>query len=323
MPSNRSLQYETSSTRRREDEGADERTADSLEVSSLLTAGAIVGGVVFGVVYLVSYMLALANRAGMTPVDEAPSTWVMAGFSVLMGHGGTFQDSPDQVGFLFDGFTQLAAMILVVAAAAGLVCAGGVLGRTLQTESVGQTALAGVAMIPGYLLGILLLASAAEYSPSTDEQTGRTDLEIETLAMSIDSTLILSTVVFVGVFAVIGTLIGNREAFLERRADSTPNSREAAAAHPGHGIERHPGPPSSVRDPATTGDQSPSLTPDSNLSSSGNGTDVSNDAVPSADTTRSSDDHDRYPPDRGSTADAGDSASEDHDHDHDHDRYRP
>ncbi|MFP8955543.1 hypothetical protein ACLI4Y_02360 [Natrialbaceae archaeon A-CW3] len=245
MSLQRQLEYETppgeqseSSVEPNEPPTSEGDEGDDIDPWSFLKPGSVLGTAAFATVYLVAYQLSLASRGGFEIPEGAPPTWVMAGFTTLMSHGGTYVSEQDELRYTLAG--QLGTVFLIPLIVLALVGAGYLLGRTLEPSSPKSIGLCAASIVPSYLVMIVITSQVSRFTPTEVDETGATvgpgwsDLEGETIAIGLDGTLIGSTIVVVFVFACIGVLLARWSTLLGidsgNRADGPPESGETPLA---------------------------------------------------------------------------------------------
>ncbi|MFC7232161.1 hypothetical protein ACFQMM_13630 [Saliphagus sp. GCM10025308] len=297
------------------------------DVRTILSVGSAVGLGAFIAVYLVAYQLSLAARNGISWSEGEPGAWMTAGIVTLTSHGGTFVEDPERLPYVAATGAQTATQLLPLVIVMALVVAGVLVGRVLEPSTPKTTAAYAGSIIPAYVGSLAVLTRLARYTPPDDRpQTGSQNIwllfEVETVAVSLDASFLLTTTALAFVFAFAGATFARRAVLFpstfEPRVERTVTLPTNEAGETSDTVERETGamPTSS----AGNGNADSSGLPQ-NLSRETDESDTKtarghrNDGAEGV----TSDDHTRYRP--GGASDGR--ANRDRSSDRDHDRYRP
>ncbi|MFP9190691.1 hypothetical protein [Natronosalvus vescus] len=317
MTPQRQLEYETPPEEQKETPGEPNEPpineggeGDDIDPWSFLKPGSVLGTAAFATIYLVAYQLSLASRGGFEIPEGAPPTWVLAGFTTLMSHGGTYVSEQDELRYTMAG--QLGTVFLIPLIVLALVSAGYLLGRTLEPSSPKSIGLCAASIVPSYLMMVVVTAQVTRFTPTEIDETGTTggpgwsNLEGETIAISLDGTLIGSTIVIVFAFACIGVVLSRWSTLLGigsgNRADGSTEPGEAPLATGGDAA-------------SSPVDRSPPAGRDefeSGVNATRGHADRPQEDASETNTSGDETDHDRYRPATNRSTDETD-----------HDRYRP
>lgn len=295
-------------------------------VPQYVKIGSLTGVTAFVVVYLVAYQLTLATRNGMSPAEGEPGAWVYAGIVTLVSHGGMLVQEPEGAPYLMIQTLRIGPMFLVPIAILVLVTAGVVVGRYFESETTAVTAVAVSAASVVYVGALALLTRFARYSPEAANSNVRRETDVETIAIGLDPSFLLTSIVLVLAFTSLGAiLVRSWTRFtMPSRVDTDSSEEEPSERDDSAELAPQPrtvdGTPSMV-----TNDEQKDDHPDDM------GT-RSESAKGSRSETGQNHNHDRYNPDDSPTEPA-----DDHDRDHNrdrghnrnrdrgrnHDRYRP
>ncbi|USZ70813.1 hypothetical protein [Natronosalvus halobius] len=292
--------------------------------------GSLTGVTAFVVVYLVAYQLTLATRSGMTPAEGEPGVWVYAGIVTLVSHGGTLAQEPEGTPYLMIQTLQIGPMFLVPTAILVLVTAGAVVGRYFESETITEIAVAVSAASVVYVGALSLLTRFARYSLEAADSNIRREADIETIAIGLDLSFLLTSIVLVLAFTSLGALLARSWTHfaMPSRVDTDSSEEE-----PSEGDD-----PGELAPRSRIADETSSLVTNGEPDGEPHGEHM-DDAEARSETAKESPpetgqdhDHDRYKPDDlpSESADGHDRGhnrnrdrGQNGDRDRNHDRYRP
>lgn len=320
MALDRRLEYETSPSTADDGNrsnigtpGAD-TTDSSTDSTTLVRLGTVLGTVAFVLVYLLGYTIALASQGGLERPDGSPSTPVLGAFLVLMSHGGAFAEPASELHHAMGGVNQLGAIALVPLIATIVALAGWLVAQRARPRSFESAVRTAAAVVPSYVLLVVATGSVAEHTPDPDETSFWSELEGETVAITVDASLVLSIALFVFAFAFVGVVLASRNELLDvgdptprgersrgRSDDSTP--RKERAGEPDseeYATARERTPSANADGPRRRPDgkrSSPSRAPSEPANQGGSGeVDTDHESRSIRDRPSTDTDHDRYKP---------------------------
>ncbi|UTF54143.1 hypothetical protein [Natronosalvus rutilus] len=289
-------------------------------VPQYVKIGSLTGVTVFAVVYLVAYQLTLATRSGMSPGEGEPGAWVYAGIVTLVSYGGSLAQEPEGAPYLMIQTLQIGPMLLVPIAILVLVTAGAVVGRHFESETTAVTAVAVSVASVVYVGALALLTRFARYSPEAANSNVRRETDVETIAIGLDTSFLLTSIVLVLAFTSLGAILVRSWTRFTMSSRVDADSSEEEPSERDNPAELAP--QSRIAD--GTSSMVPNVEPkDEHPDDTGTRSENAKE-LPSE--TGQGHDHNRYKPDDSPTEPA-----DGHDHDHnrnrdrgrDHDRYRP
>ncbi|WP_254807560.1 hypothetical protein [Natronosalvus amylolyticus] len=215
MSLDRRLEYEPApssaadTTAESEQEASD--SSDGYDLS-VLKPGAAVGLGIFTIAYLVSYQFVIASGGGIadggvTDGGEGPARWTLAGFLLLLVNGGTFTQDIERLLYPADVLFLFGSMIFVPVLAVLFLSAGGLIVRLTEPQDLRSTVQAAAAVVPSYLLVLALATQLFSYTPEGEDVPWG---EFDSVAVTLDSTLLVTSAVFSFAFICLGAVIANR-----------------------------------------------------------------------------------------------------------------
>lgn len=235
MSLDRRLEYEPApssaadTTAEAEQEASD--SSDGYDLS-VLKPGAIVGLGIFTVAYLVSYQFVIASGGGVADGgvaggEDGPARWTLAGFLLLLVNGGTFMQESERLLYPGDVLFLFGSMIFVPVLVVIFLSAGWIVVRILEPQDLQSTVQGAAATVPSYLVLIALGTQLFSYTPEGEEGPWA---EFDSIAVTLDSTLVVTSATFSFAFICLGAVIANRDVLFGSNEDRQPPTGPGIAA---------------------------------------------------------------------------------------------
>ena len=210
---------------------------ESASRSSRIGLGFGVGS--FVAVYAVLYhVIGSMFAAGLfTGGDQEPSRWVITGISMLVSHGATMLNGEEPVQTGYSIYTSLSSHLTALVPVVVLSIAGYLLVRTLREASIEEmirnSAIAGTICTASYVVLSVVLATISiwdlEESDTEITSVAPGANEAETIAVAVDSSLVLTTAGTVLTFTLLG---GTVAMFVSHFLDRTDTVRSRVGDPP-------------------------------------------------------------------------------------------
>ncbi|MCU4754448.1 hypothetical protein OB919_21185 [Halobacteria archaeon AArc-curdl1] len=199
---------------------------------SVLKPGAVVGLGIFTVAYLVSYQFVIASGGGVADGgvaggEDGPARWTLAGFLLLLVNGGTFIQESERLLYPGDVLFLFGSMIFVPVLVVIFLSAGWLVVRILEPQDLQSTVKGAAAAVPSYLVLIALGTQLFSYTPEGEEGPWA---EFDSIAVTLDSTLVVTSAVFSFTFICLGAVIANRAVLFGSNEDRQPPTGPGIAA---------------------------------------------------------------------------------------------
>lgn len=175
---------------------------------SVLKPGSAVGLGLFTVAYLVSYQFVIASGGGVAGGEEGPARWTLSGFLLLLVNGGTIIEEGERVLYTTEVLFLFGSMLFVPVLVVIFLSAGWLIVRVLEPQDLQSTVQAAAAVVPSYLVLIVVGTQLFSYTPEGNEGPWA---EFDSVAVTLDSTLVVTGAVFSFAFICLGAVIANRD----------------------------------------------------------------------------------------------------------------